>query len=291
MSGVPSGRGVVKLNALICGASGMDTQRDLGNQGFKWYEPRYLSTGFQTLILVVGHVWLGLLESWAQLATALIFSLATESLLSWSYRGKWPNPISAYMTGVSIAILVRSPAWWPYAIGSFLGILQKYSVQFRNRHLFNPSNFGFCLLLLAVPESVAALSKQLTNLPGVVIVLFLFGFVVIGRLGRLDTVFTYLGVFTLLGLQRSVMNGTPFASEVAPILGPVYQIFTFFMITDPRTTPPTRSGRVAYAFAVAVTEGLLRLLRNQNAPFLAVFIVTPIAVIWEVLASRSKQEL
>ncbi|MFQ5684742.1 MAG: RnfABCDGE type electron transport complex subunit D [Candidatus Binatia bacterium] len=269
----------------------MNTEQAVQKLGSGWTEPRYLSTGFQTLIVIVGQVWLSLLESWGQFATAVVFSIATESMLSRLYRSKWPNPVSPYMTGVSIGILVRSPAWWPYAVGSALAIAQKYAFQFRGRHLFNPSNFGLCLLLLAVPETVVALSKQLTNMPGVVIFLFLFGVVVIGRLGRLDVVFTYVAAFILLGFLRSAINGTPLAAEVAPVLGPLYQIFIFFMVTDPRTTPATRRGRVIYALAVAVTEGLLRFLRNQNAPFFAAFVVSPVAVIWEASAERSGGEI
>ena len=131
--------------------------------------------GFLTFILVVGQVWLGFLESFEQFATALVFSMATEVVLSRIYHGKWPNLISSYMTGVSIGILVRSPFWWPYAVGSVLAIAQKYAIQFRDRHLFNPSNFGLCILLLAAPESVAALSKQWTNMPGVMLFIFLLG--------------------------------------------------------------------------------------------------------------------
>lgn len=268
--------------------SGRTTEGAVPNLGFRWYEPRYLSTGFQTLIVIVGQVWLNLLPSWGQFATALIFAMAAESILSRLYHGKWPNLISAYMTGVSIGILVRSPAWWPYAVGSILSISQKYAIQVRDRHLFNPSNFGLCILLLAAPDTVAALSKQLTNMPGVVIFLFLFGVVVIGRLGRLDVVLTYVAAFILLGFLRSTINGAPIAAEVGILLGPLYQIFIFFMITDPRTSPATRKGRIIYALAIAFTEALFRLLRNHNAPFFAVFVINPLAVIWEALAERSK---
>src|SRR5206468_1955781 len=92
-------------------------------------DPRYLVAGFLTLILIVGQVWLRFLESFEQLATALVFSMATEIVLNRIYRSEWPNLISSYMTGVSIGILVRSPFWWPYAVGSVLAIAQKYAIQ------------------------------------------------------------------------------------------------------------------------------------------------------------------
>lgn len=247
------------------------------------FHPRYLATGFQTLIVVVGHLWLNLLPSWEQFLIAVGVALAAEAVLGRLYWGKWPNLISGYMAGVSIGILVRSPLIWPYVVGSLLSIAQKYAIRFRGRHLFNPSNFGLCVLLLTAPEAVAALSKQLTNLPIVIGFLFAFGVVVIGRLGRLDAVGAYLAVFLPLSLARSAVNGTPWVAELAPLVGPMYQIFLFFMLTDPKTTPADRRGRVLFGVAVAIVEALLRWAQVVNAPFFAVFLVTPIAVIVETL--------
>lgn len=253
-------------------------------------DPRYLVAGFLTLILVVGQVWLNFLQSFGQFAASVVCSVATEIILSRIYRKEWPNPISSYMSGVSIGILARSPAWWPYAVGSILAISQKYALQFRERHIFNPSNFGLCILLLAVPETVVALSKQWTNDPAVMIFIFLLGFAVIGRLGRLDLVFTYAAGFILLALLRSSMTGVPVLAELAQATGPAFQLFIFFMITDPRTTPSTRRGRMGYAIAIAVIEALLRLMRNQNAPFYALFMVGPISVIWETSRDGSRKK-
>jgi Na+-translocating ferredoxin:NAD+ oxidoreductase RnfD subunit len=254
------------------------------------HDPRYLVAGFLTLILIVGQAWLGFLESLEQFAIAVVFSMATEIALSRIYRREWPNPISSYMTGVSVGILVRSPYWWPYAVGSVLAISQKYAIQLRERHLFNPSNFGLCILLAAVPATVAALSKQWTNMPGVMFFIFLLGFVVISRLRRLDIVFTYVLGFILLSVVRSTITGVPLLAELSPASGPAFQLFIFFMITDPQTSPSTRRGRVGYAMAIAVIEALLRLARNQNAPFFALFVVSPIAIIWETLRQKSRDK-
>ena len=253
-------------------------------------DPRYLVAGFLTLILIVGQVWLRFLESFGQFAIALAFSMATELALSRIYYRKWPNLISAYMTGVSIGILVRSPFWWPYAVGSILAIFQKYAIQFRGRHLFNPSNFGLCMLLLAAPGSVAALSKQWTNTPWVMLFIFCLGLVVIARLKRLHVVFTYVSGFVLLSLLRSAITGVPVWAEVGQVLGAAFQLFIFFMITDPRTSPATRNGRIAYAMTVAGFDHLFRMLRNQHAPFFALFVTTPLALVIESRVAELKRK-
>ena len=245
-------------------------------------DPRYLVASFLTVILVAGHVWLRFLESLGQFAVALTVALAAELALSRIYRGEWPNPVSSYMTGVSIGILVRSPAVWPYAMGSLLGIGQKYVVQFRRRHLFNPSNFGLSLLLLAAPETVAALGKQWTNLPAVSIGILTLGALVIGRLRRLHLVGTYVGGFVLLTIARGAITGSPFLAELGEIFGPPFQLFVFFMITDPKTSPSTTARRVAYAAAVAVVEAVFRLARVVNAPFYSLLLVSPVATCLDV---------
>jgi enediyne biosynthesis protein E5 len=255
------------------------------------HDPRYLSAGFLTLILLVGQASLGFLESLEQFAAAVAFSMATEAVLGRLYRGAWPNLISSYMTGVSIGILVRSPYLWPYAVGSMLAIAQKYAIQFRGRHLFNPSNFGLSLLLLAAPAAVAGLGKQWTNMPMVMVVVFFVGFMVAARLRRLDLVLTYTLAYAFLSWYRSESIGVPLFAEWGQAFGPAFQLFIFFMITDPKTSPATRSGRVAYALTIAVLEHGFKLLRNQNAPFFALFLTSPLAILangWLQDAKRNR---
>lgn len=246
-------------------------------------DPRYLVAGFLTLILILGHLLLGFLESVGQLLTSLVAALVTEVVLSRIYRGVWPNPVSAYMTGVSIGILVRSPAWWPYALGSVLGIGQKYVIQVGGRHLFNPSNFGLCLLLAGAPDMVAALGKQWTNLPAVTVFVFALGFLVIARLGRLDLVGTYVAGFVVMTFLRSALTGVPVLAELGEAFGPPFQLFTFFMITDPRTSPAGRAGRIGYAVTIALVETGFRLARVVHAPFYSLFLVSPLAIGLETL--------
>src|SRR5207247_2367149 len=97
-----------------------------------------------------------------RLAVALGVCVATELALSRWMRGRFANPQSAYITGISLALLIkpRVDLLWPFALGGFLAIASKYVLQYRGRHLWNPSNFAIALLVLAAPASVAILSRQ-----------------------------------------------------------------------------------------------------------------------------------
>ena len=82
------------------------------------------------------------------------------------------------------------------------------------------------------------------------------------------------------------MTGHPFLSEVAPVTGPMYQLFIFFMITDPKTTVRSFRGQCLVAFLVAVVEAGFRLMQFVHAPYYALFVVGPIANLIEIAMSR-----
>jgi enediyne biosynthesis protein E5 len=198
------------------------------------------------------------------------------------FLGKWPHPASAYITGISVGILLRSPAWWPYALCAALSITSKYAVRVRGRHLFNPSNFGICALLFLASESVAALSIQWGNNFASLVVIWLMGSIIVWRAKRFHITATYVVSFFLLGILRAHITGDPWQSEISPITGPMYQLFMFFMITDPKTTVRSKKWQYVVAAAVAVVEMLLRLDQSVFAPLYALFLVGPPALLIEM---------
>jgi Na+-translocating ferredoxin:NAD+ oxidoreductase RnfD subunit len=101
--------------------------------------------------------------------------------------------------------------------------------------------------------------------------------VIVYRLRRFHICATYVASFVALSFVRSAVTGDPWRSQVSPITGPMYQLFVFFMITDPRTTVRTRWGQCLVAFLVAVVEMILRLERVVHAPYYALFLVGPAA--------------
>jgi hypothetical protein len=72
----------------------------------------------------------------------------------------------------------------------------------------------------------------------------------------------------------------------------MYQLFVFFMVTDPRTTVSTRRGRIVVVAIVALVEALIRLAGDfqlsllrpfyVSPPILALALVGPIAMWWDL---------
>jgi Na+-translocating ferredoxin:NAD+ oxidoreductase RnfD subunit len=235
-----------------------------------------------TLILLAGNLSFGILESYQKTLLAIVTSIAAEMLLGRMFLHKWPHPASAYITGISVGILLRSPAFWPYALCAALSITSKYVLRYRGRHIWNPSNFGICAMLFLASASVAGLSIQWGNNFAAVIVIWVLGSLILWRAKRFHITAVYVVSFLLLGLLRARITGDPWQSEISPITGPMYQLFIFFMITDPKTTVRSRTGQCVVAFAIAFVEFLMRLDQSVYAPLYALFWVGPAALFIEM---------
>jgi len=253
---------------------------------------RYIAPLFISFILLVGHLFYGILESYERTALAIVCALVAELVLGRIFYGKWLNLSSAYISGISVGILIRSPAFWPYALCSVLSIMSKYVLRVKGRHLWNPSNFGICVLLFLAPETVAALTIQWGNFLPPLLVIWILGSIIIWRAKRIHISATYVASFLVLAYVRSWITGDPWLSEVSPITGPMYQLFVFFMITDPKTTVKSKKWQCIVVFLVAFAEMLLRLNHVIYAPLYALFIVGPTAMLIEIwLESRRSKAI
>jgi Na+-translocating ferredoxin:NAD+ oxidoreductase RnfD subunit len=163
-----------------------------------------------------------------------------------------------------------------------LSITSKYVLQVQGRHLWNPSNFGICAMLFLAGDTVASLSVQWGNYLPPMLVVWILGSLIIWRLQRFHICATYVVSFWLFAGVRSWLTGQPFLAEVAPSTGPMYQLFIFFMITDPKTTVRPKWGQCVVAFLVALAEMLLRLHEIVHAPYYALFLVGPAANLLEI---------
>lgn len=280
-------------------------------------DQRFVAPIFITLILLGGQLGFGILESFPRTLLAIAAAILAEIVLGRLFTGKIPHLASAYISGISVGILIRSPLFWPYALCSMIAITSKYLIRVKGRHLWNPSNLGIVAMLFLAHDSVATLSQQWGNSHWPMLVIWVLGSVIIARLKRFHICMTYVASFIAFALLRAALasaNGSPvlprFLDEVAPITGPMYQLFIFFMITDPKSTTQTRTAQIAVAFFVAAVECVLRLLPALgglhallgishaqaaglavHAPYYALFTVGPAANLWEILAGERKSRV
>lgn len=263
--------------------------------------PKHLIIFLITLILVLGEWQYAILGGYQRLATALGTCILAELLLSRLLRGRYAGVSSAYVSGISLSLLTKPQAGilWPFFLGAVLAIGSKYALTYNGRHLWNPTNFAISAMVLLAPSEVSILSHQWGNDLGTNAVIWGFGLAIVSRAGVLHITLAYLAAFLPLAVLRNVIVGGPLLAEIAPITGPMYQLFIFFMITDPRTTVSSRRGRIAVAVLIAVLEAVIRLGGDLGMPaplrpllyspaIFSLFLVGPLAML--VDQHRCKRE-
>ena len=252
-------------------------------------DPRYLIAFLITLVLVTAQLRYHMLGSYDRLVVALGVCLLTETVLSLFDRGKVVNLLSAYISGISLTLLLKPQggSLVPFVLGGVLAISSKYVLKYRDNHLWNPTNFAVAALLLLAPNHISVLSHQFGNDVTTNLVIWIFGLIIAARVGVLHITLTYVASFLLLNTLRATALGQPIVPEIAPITGPMYQLFVFFMITDPRTIVRGRQRQIVVAVLIAVMETLIRLASDKGWPlptgfnaapaFFALALVGPVA--------------
>jgi enediyne biosynthesis protein E5 len=252
---------------------------------------RYLPPILITTILLVGQISYGLLESFGRTALAIVVAMLLELMLGRIVYGRFPSLASAYITGISVGILIRSPEFWPFALCSAIAIMSKYVIRWKGRHLWNPSNFAICVLLLIAPATVSTLSIQWGNNLWPLVIVWTLGALITWRVNRFHITATYVLCFFIFSALRAQITGHAFWAEAAPITGPMYQLFIFFMITDPKTTVRTKWAQCLVAVLVAVTEMMMRLAENIHAPYYALTAVGPAAMAVQIWWDSRQRKL
>lgn len=242
-------------------------------------DPRYFILAFLFSFVVAGQIYLGFFQKWDAVFVAVLSSTATELIINRIKNKKWIFPLSAFITGMGVSLLLSSHLLWPYALTSILAISLKYVIRFKGGHIFNPNNVAMVIVLVLIPQFAVSTPKQWTNGMEIMALILLLGLVVGYMANRLDIIVTFLGSFTFFAMIRHFVFGAPLFAALGPLLGASFQLFTFFMITDPKSTPTTRKARIIFAISVAAIDAIFRINRVPNPQFYALFIVCLLMII------------
>jgi hypothetical protein len=286
-------------------------------------DKRFLGPLLVTVILVVGDAgfsillnpsskWLewatgGLITSYSPTFVAILVCIGTELALGRFFWGKWPHLASAYISGISAGILVKSPELWPFLLVGVLAIASKYVLRIHGRHLWNPTNFAITVLLFLAPQSVATLSVEAGNTMWAAGVIWILGGVILYRLGLLHISLAFVLAFIPLGFLRASFTGQPWQTELAMVPSPMFQLYTFFMITDPKTITKRWWSQMLVVVLVACLETVLRLVfKDVNSwymtrfgvelstalpLFVALFTLGPASNLIEIALTRAKKPM
>lgn len=135
-------------------------------------------------------------------------------------------------------------------MASFLAIASKFVIRWRNKHLFYPTNFA---LVGVLASSLAWISAgQWGQVAWFGFLIVCLGSLVVTRAARADVTLSFIGFYVGLLMARALWLGDPLTIPLHQIESGTLLIFSFFMITDPKTTPDSRTGRILFTCMVAL---------------------------------------
>ena len=187
----------------------------------------------------------------AQAAVTLLGVLAAQWLGTRLAGGGRFEPKSALISGLSLCLLLRTNSLWLAAAGAGAAVGSKFLLRWRGKHLFNPTNFALVLLLGCADGCAWVSPGQWGSVAFFAFGLVCLGGLVVGRAGRADVALSLLAFYLALVCARSAWLGEPLAIPLHRLQSGTLLIFAFFMISDPRTTPDSRAGRIVFAALVA----------------------------------------
>ncbi|PYR61041.1 MAG: hypothetical protein DMF91_10755 [Acidobacteria bacterium] len=181
------------------------------------------------------------------LATVVVTQAACDHLAS---RYSAVNVRSALISGLSLCLLLRTNRPELAVLAAVLTIAGKFLIRFRGKHLFNPTNGGLVAMLI-LTDQVWVSPGQWGAAAFFAFLMACLGSVVVNRASRSDVTYAFIVFYGALLFGRSLYLGEPLAIPLHRIESGALLLFTFFMISDPKTTPDSSAGRVLFAGLVA----------------------------------------
>jgi Na+-transporting NADH:ubiquinone oxidoreductase subunit NqrB len=231
-------------------------------------DPRLYQIGTLAALLVYGIGWLDFDITPVRAALILATALATQKVcdrVSGSPAPFASTSRSALISGLSLCLLLRSNIHAIACLSAVIAIASKFLIKTRGKHVFNPTD-GAIVALLLVTKQVWVSPGQWGTAAMFAFAIACAGSLVVTRAARADVSLAFIAVFSALVMGRSLYLGEPLALPLHRLESGAFLLFSFFMISDPKTTPDSRAGRILFAALVAGTAWYVqfRLFRTNG---------------------------
>lgn len=246
-------------------------------------DPRPYQIAVLSGLLFYGFFVLHFDVSGAQVAVTLGSGILAQWVCTRLARLERFDPASALISALSLCLLLRTNALWVAALASSLAVASKFALRVRGKHVFNPSNLALVALLL-MPVRAWVSPGQWGSFATFGFLLACAGGLVVHRALRSDVTYAFLATYAGLLAWRTLTLGDPWTIPLHQMESGALILFAFFMISDPRTTPSSRSGRVLFGAAVAAVAHYVtfRLFRT-NGPLWALAALSPTVPLLDLL--------
>ncbi len=266
-------------------------------------DARHFQIVYLSMFLIYGIIFLGwagqfeadkglanLLRSDFLKYVAIIASaVGVQAIYVWRTSKDYRSLKSAMISALGICLLCKGNAIATLALAGFLSIAGKFLFRFKDKHIFNPANFGIVMAIIIT--GIVHYFSEGTFVPDAWVspgqwgddVIYLFvlgalGAIVLLKVGRIWTSLAFLLTFGGLVFIRDILyQGWPLDHFYHTMTNGSLLLFTFFMITDPVTTPNAKKPRIIWAIMIGVVSFFMaKAFKVHAAPIYTLFLFAPI---------------
>ena len=223
-----------------------------------------------------------------QVVLTFLAGLATQALFIRLLKLQNVNYLSAVITCLGTSTLLRADNYWVHPLAVSLALSAKFLFRIRGKHVYNPTNLALILSLCFLPGAWSS-AGQWGHDMALVAWIFMLGATIANRAGTRDLSWIFLGFYLSLVALRVVFLGQPWSVFLHALETGSLIHFTFFMISDPMTSPNHPRMKVLHCALVALIGftwqfGLFKI----NGLYWALFIATSLVPLWDTLLPGPK---
>jgi Na+-translocating ferredoxin:NAD+ oxidoreductase RnfD subunit len=215
----------------------------------------------------------------------MVVTLAVCILLEWFFlylkKGTVMWPYSAVITSLGIVLVLRADTVIPFIMASILAIGFKHLLRYRGSHIFNPSNIGIVVISVLFPLAASTDPVQWGFYFWILAVMSLGGLYLVYKVHRLPLVLTFLLSFVGIQWIRHLIWNEALNASFSTFMWAGLFVFTFNMITDPKTSPKNVKSQLYFGIAIALIAQMMIHINIHSALFISLAIICLGRFLWK----------
>lgn len=221
-------------------------------------DPRYYQIAVLGLLLSYGVLFLRFDMTWQR----VFLIVGTTLLTQYSCTRAWKLPVfdfrSALISGFSLSLFLRTNHWELAVLAAIMTILSKFTLRWSGKNVFNPTNFSVIFMLIFFRDDIWVSAGQWGNMAVAAFFMVGMGSLVVYKSRRSDITLAFLAFWAAILFGRSLWMGEPMTIPWHRMQSGLILLFAYHMISDPKSTPDSRAGRILFAALVAAGAGFVQ---------------------------------
>lgn len=254
-------------------------------------DARHFQLIFLGSFLMLGIFMLGWSSDLEKFIIIIATALSVQAIGAYYSNTGFQSLKSALITSFGLCLMCKTNHIETAAFAALIAIGSKFIIRYNNKHIFNPVNIGIIGTIILTGDAWISPGQWGSSF----VMVFMIGilvFLLLKRVDRLDTSLTFLTVFGGLHFTRIVVyQGWEFDVFIHQMTSGTLMLFTFFMITDPMTTPNHRIGRIIWTSLIGITAFLIGTkMQLFAAPIWVLFFASPLVPVFDKIFTAKKYE-